>query len=180
LFGIELKSLSLDKNSMTTFLLLTACLLACSSPVGISSTHRVEPQLRGQLAQKSEPQTRASAKSIPEEDMLRLLEQQRRHEEEMAPSKPQEVKVQRVGINSVSITWKPPRVPFIQGKPIVEYWVNREEENNTFTREVLVKTRGFFFQDNTAVRGKSYVYTVISVTGHGQAAPETAAPIQIP
>jgi hypothetical protein len=80
----------------------------------------------------------------------------------------------------VSVTWKRPRVPVIDGQPVVEYEVLREEKDNIYTAESLGKTKSLSLLDNSAVRGKTYVYSVVSRTKDFAGSAALTAAIQIP
>jgi hypothetical protein len=164
---------------MTTSLFLTAWLLGNSNPLGIpTADDRLGSQIRGQLAQEREAEG-----STQEPSMEQLLEGQRRMDEffrRLEPTKPLDVKAQRVGINSVSITWKPPAVTQIEGQAIVGYEVLREEGDNIYTQKSLGKTTNLSFLDNTAVRGKSYLYKVLALTKNSWGTPAPAAPVFMP
>jgi fibronectin type 3 domain-containing protein len=114
------------------------------------------------------------------EELLEIQRFNRSYEERMAPTKPQDVKVQQVGINSVSITWKPPRVPWVNGQPVIEYEVLRREQENDFAGVLRIKTTNLSFLDNTAIRGKTYIYKVTGYTKNGRGGTAIAAPVQIP
>jgi hypothetical protein len=116
----------------------------------------------------------------PVEELERSVRSLEREMERLKPSQPQQVKAQRVDINSVSITWKRPRVPVIDGQPVVEYEVFRQEGDNVYSGELLGKTSSLSFRDNSAVRGKTYVYSVASRTQDNRSFAVLAAPIQIP
>jgi hypothetical protein len=176
---MEVKSFSIDKNFMNTALLLTAWLLANSNPLGIpTADDRLGSQIRGQLAQEREADVLLNEPSMEE-----LLEGERSMDEffrRLEPTKPLDVKAQRVGINSVSITWKPPVVTQINGQGIVSYDVWRQEGDNIYTQKRLGKTTNLSFLDNTAVRGKSYVYKVKALTKNSSGIPATTIPVLMP
>jgi hypothetical protein len=155
---------------MTTSLLLAAWLLSQSTPsVQISQT-----------PQESEVEKSEVIIEAPFEVLEREQRATERFFERLKPSQPQQVKAQRVGINSVSITWKLPRVPTIDGQPVVKYEVSRYEANNIDTAQLLGTSQSLSFLDNSAVRGKTYVYSVFSNTENKRGSAAPAPPIYIP
>jgi hypothetical protein len=68
----------------------------------------------------------------------------------------------------------------IDGEPIVGYKVWREEGEWTHNEQLLGTTTNLSFLDNTAKRGKSYVYFVQAITKNSFGLLSPAAPVQIP
>jgi hypothetical protein len=154
--------------------------LAGLSGPGIYITSTI-PSLRiSQTPQESEVEKSEVIIEAPFEVLEREQRATERFFERLKPSQPQQVKAQRVGINSVSITWKLPRVLTIDGKPIVEYEVWKQEGDNIYTKDLLGTTKNLSFMDNSVVRGKTYVYSVTSSTAGGRGSAAFAAPIYIP
>jgi hypothetical protein len=168
LSGIEVKGLSLNKNFMTTSLMLAVWIL---SPTVISGANYLEPQKTIIIAVTPE---------LSLEEFERIERRNREDIQRNESTMPLDVKAQRVGVNSVLITWKPPRVPWVNGQPVIEYEVLRREEENDFAGVLRVKTTNLSFLDNTAIRGKTYIYKVGSNTKDYRGGMASAAPLQIP
>jgi hypothetical protein len=152
--------------------------LASPSSPGIPSGGRLGSQLRSQMAQGSETEVPSKEPSLEE-----LLEGERSMDEflrRIEPTKPQEIKTQRVGSHSVLVTWKPPRIPQIEGQSIIGYEVFRHEEHDRHNAVVLVKTTtNLSFLDNNVVRGKTYIYKVVALTKNFRRT-GSSAPVTIP
>ena len=175
-------SLASNENLMTPSLILTTWLLASPRRPGIPAGGIIKPL-------EVPPQQLALAPPRPTEELtVEQLEESgeqterllREISERMAFTKPLDVKAQRVGSNSVSITWKPTVVTQIDGEPIIGYEVKREEKGNLYTRKSIGTTTNLSLLDNTAVRGKSYVYLVRAITKKSFGLLSPAAPVQIP
>jgi hypothetical protein len=153
--------------------------LANFSRPGIpTADDRLGSQIRGQLAPEREAEVLTQEPTLEE-----LLERERSMDEffrRLEPTKPLDAKAQRVGVKSVLITWKPPVVTQIDGQGIVNYDVWRQEGDNIYTQERLGKTTNLSFLDNTAVRGKSYVYKVKALTKNSSGIPATTPPVFMP
>jgi hypothetical protein len=166
---------------MDIALIVTTWLLASSSPTSIPTGINVEPQLRSQIVKKAA--TNIFIACAPEMSPQEVEEMERRNREDLQrqqPTKPLDVKAQRVGIHSVNITWKPPVVNQIDGQPIVGYEVWRQEGDKVHFEESLGTTTNLFFLDNTAERGKSYVYSAQARTKNSFGLLSPAVPVQIP
>lgn len=150
-------------------------------PSGILGGNFVGPQLRNQIAKKTESSTVIEeGPELSPQEVERIERRNREYLQRQQTTKPLGVKAQRVGINSVSITWKPPIATQINGQAIVGYEVKREEQDNLYTRKSLGKTTNLSFLDNTAERGKSYVYLVRAITKNSRGILAPAVPVQIP
>lgn len=107
-----------------------------------------------------------------------------RHQmEQLKLSQPQAVKVQVIDTNSVSITWRQPDVTEIHGQSVVGYEVYRQEGNirdSIDLGKLLGKIPNLSFRDNSAVKGKLYVYSVVLKTKDFDGLAVSAAPIKIP
>jgi hypothetical protein len=172
---------NINKNSATEILRSPGVewsnlILASTTRPGIPTSIDVGPQLRNQIVEKTESGVVIEGPQLSPQEIEQINRESLRRE----PLKPQEVKAQRVGINSVSISWKPPRVPVIDGQRLLKYEVWRQEGDNIFTAQFLGATTNLAFLDNSAVRGKSYIYRVVSVTKNYRAATPLSVPIQIP
>jgi thymidylate kinase len=69
-----------------------------------------------------EPQKTIIIAVTPELSLEEFERIERRNREDIQRNEltmPLDVKAQRVGVNSISITWKPPRVPWVNGQPVI-------------------------------------------------------------
>jgi hypothetical protein len=154
--------------------------LASPSRPGIPSGSKVGPQIQGQLAQQPEGEVSVEEQEPPLEELLDNARSIREYIRQLEPTKPQQVKAQRVGSHSILVTWKPPQLPQIEGQPIIGYEVFRHEEHNPDNAVVLVKaTTNLSFLDNNVVRGKTYIYKVVALTKNFRRT-GSSIPVQIP
>lgn len=104
-----------------------------------------------------------SVEEPPASELLEIERQTRSFQQQLELTKPQDVKAE-LGTNDVYVSWKPPLVKHINSQPIVEYKIFRWEANNPYSSKLLGKTTGLSFNDISAVKGKSYIYNVVSTT----------------
>jgi hypothetical protein len=156
--------------------------LVLASPLrpGIPGGISIFPFNQPQVSQSDDEENPEVIQEAPREELEIPARAIQTHFERLKPSQPQEVRARLVGTNSVSVTWKRPRVPVIDGQPVVEYEVLREEKDNIYTAESLGKTKSLSLLDNSAVRGKTYVYSVVSRTKDFAGSAALTAAIQIP
>jgi hypothetical protein len=156
--------------------------LVLASPLrpGIPGGISIFPFNQPQVSQSDDEENPEVIQEAPREELKIPARAIQTHFERLKPSQPQEMRARLVGTNSVSVTWKRPRVPVIDGQPVVEYEVLREEKDNIYTAESLGKTKSLSLLDNSAVRGKTYVYSVVSRTKDFAGSAALTAAIQIP
>jgi hypothetical protein len=119
-----------------------------------------------------------SVEEPPASELLEIERQTRSFQQQLERTKPQDVKAE-LGTNDVYISWKPPLVKHINSQPIVEYKIFRWEANNPYASKLLGKTTGLSFNDTSAVKGKSYIYNVVSTTKNQSGGSAQTTPLLI-